>query len=87
VNGEREFTAKKAEIKSGDCIYAFSDGYADQFGVPAGKKFMRKQFRQLLLEIHTLSMEQQKDALMRRFDEWRGSQEQVDDVLVIGVRV
>jgi serine phosphatase RsbU (regulator of sigma subunit)/HAMP domain-containing protein len=87
VNGEREFTGKKMDLMEGDCLYAFSDGYADQFGGPSGKKFMRKQFRQLLLEIHTLSMEQQKEALMRRFDEWRGSQEQVDDVLVIGVRV
>jgi serine phosphatase RsbU (regulator of sigma subunit) len=87
VNGEREFTGKKMDLMEGDCLYTFSDGYADQFGGPSGKKFMRKQFRQLLLEIHTLSMEQQKEALMRRFDEWRGSQEQVDDVLVIGVRV
>jgi serine phosphatase RsbU (regulator of sigma subunit)/HAMP domain-containing protein len=87
VNGEREFTGKKMDLMEGDCLYTFSDGYADQFGGPLGKKFMRKQFRQLLLEIHTLSMEQQKEALMRRFDEWRGSQEQVDDVLVIGVCV
>jgi serine phosphatase RsbU (regulator of sigma subunit)/HAMP domain-containing protein len=87
VNGEREFTAKKAEIKSGDCIYAFSDGYADQFGGPAGKKFMRKQFRQLLLELNSLPMNEQLAALQKRFDDWRGDQEQVDDVLVIGVTV
>jgi serine phosphatase RsbU (regulator of sigma subunit)/HAMP domain-containing protein len=87
VNGEREFTAKKSEIQSGDCIYAFSDGYADQFGGPAGKKFMRKQFRQLLIEINSLSMDEQLAAIQKRFDDWRGEQEQVDDVLVIGVRV
>jgi len=87
VNGEREFTGKKAELMSGDCIYAFSDGYADQFGGPAGKKFMRKQFRQLLLEINSLPMSEQMARVQQRFDEWRGEQEQVDDVLVIGVRV
>jgi serine phosphatase RsbU (regulator of sigma subunit)/HAMP domain-containing protein len=87
VNGEREFTAKKTEILSGDCIYTFSDGYADQFGGPAGKKFMRKQFRQLLIEINSLSMDEQLTAIQKRFDDWRGEQEQVDDVLVIGVRV
>jgi serine phosphatase RsbU (regulator of sigma subunit)/HAMP domain-containing protein len=87
VNGEREFTAKKSELKSGDCIYAFSDGYADQFGGPAGKKFMRKQFRQLLLEINSLPMNEQLAALQKRFDDWRGDQEQVDDVLVVGVRI
>ena len=87
VNGEREFTGKKSELKSGDCVYAFSDGYADQFGGPAGKKFMRKQFRQLLLEINALPMSEQLARVQQRFDEWRGEQEQVDDVLVIGVRV
>jgi serine phosphatase RsbU (regulator of sigma subunit)/HAMP domain-containing protein len=87
TNGEREFTAKKAELKSGDCIYTFSDGYADQFGGPAGKKFMRKQFRQLLIDINSFSMDEQFNAVQKRFDEWRGENEQVDDVLVIGVRV
>jgi serine phosphatase RsbU (regulator of sigma subunit) len=87
VNGEREFTAKKTEIQSGDCIYAFSDGYADQFGGPAGKKFMRKQFRQLLLEINSLAIHEQLATIERRFDDWRGDHEQVDDVLVIGVRI
>ena len=87
VNGEREFTSKKTEIQTGDCIYAFSDGYADQFGGPTGKKFMRKQFRQLLLEINSLTIEQQLAALEKRFDDWRGDQEQIDDVLVIGVRI
>jgi serine phosphatase RsbU (regulator of sigma subunit)/HAMP domain-containing protein len=87
VNGEREFTGKKTELKTGDCIYAFSDGYADQFGGPAGKKFMRKQFRQLLLDVNALAMNEQLAAIQQRFDDWRGDQEQVDDVLVIGVRV
>ena len=87
INGEREFTAKKADIQAGDCIYTFSDGYADQFGGPAGKKFMRKQFRQLLIDVNALPMEEQLNVIQKQFDDWRGEQEQVDDVLVIGVRV
>ncbi len=87
VNGEREFTGKKMDLQAGDCIYTFSDGYADQFGGPQSKKFMRKQFRQLLVEIHTLPMEEQHKVIESRFDAWRGELEQVDDVLVIGVRV
>jgi serine phosphatase RsbU (regulator of sigma subunit)/HAMP domain-containing protein len=87
VNGEREFTAKKFQLQTGDCIYGFSDGYADQFGGPFGKKFMRKQFRQLLLEINSLSMNQQHAALQQRFNDWKGDHEQVDDVLVVGVRI
>jgi serine phosphatase RsbU (regulator of sigma subunit) len=87
VNGEREFSAKNFTLQPGDCIYIFSDGYADQFGGPAGKKFMRKQFRLLLNEIHTLSMDDQRSQLEARFDAWRGNGEQVDDVLVIGIRV
>ena len=85
--GERGFAAKKSERRGGDCIYAFCGGYADQFGGPAGMKFMRKQFLQLLPEVNALPMSEQLARVQQRFDEWRGEQEQVDDVLVIGVRV
>ncbi|MFN5621185.1 MAG: hypothetical protein ACK478_07775, partial [Flavobacteriales bacterium] len=67
--------------------YVFSDGYADQFGGPQGKKFMRKQFRQLLGEVSSLELATQREEIARRFDEWKGEVEQLDDVLVIGVRV
>jgi serine phosphatase RsbU (regulator of sigma subunit)/HAMP domain-containing protein len=87
VNGEREFTHKNFTLQSGDCIYVFSDGYADQFGGPQGKKFMRKQFRQMLVEIASLDMANQREEITRRFDQWKGEGEQLDDVLVIGVRV
>ena len=87
VNGEREFTHKNFTLQSGDCVYVFSDGYADQFGGPQGKKFMRKQFRQMLLEIASLEMAKQREEITRRFDQWKGEGEQLDDVLVIGVRV
>jgi serine phosphatase RsbU (regulator of sigma subunit) len=74
-------------LKEGDCLYIFSDGYADQFGGPKGKKFMRKRFRELLLEISHLPMPEQKWRLMDTLDRWQGNQEQVDDILVIGIRI
>lgn len=87
VNGEREFTNHSIKLETGDCIYLFSDGFADQFGGPKGKKFMRKQFRIMLLQHHHLPMEQQKIEISKSLDKWKGDSEQIDDVLVIGVRV
>jgi serine phosphatase RsbU (regulator of sigma subunit) len=87
VNGEREFTHKSYSLQSGDCLYIFSDGYADQFGGPQGKKFMRKQFRQLLMEVAPLALNAQCEEISRRFEDWKGDGEQLDDVLVIGIRV
>ena len=87
VNGEREFANASFKLEEGDMIYLFSDGYADQFGGPNGKKFLRKRFRELLLEISSLPMQQQLQALENTFDTWMGNQEQIDDVLVIGVAI
>jgi serine phosphatase RsbU (regulator of sigma subunit)/HAMP domain-containing protein len=87
INNEREFTNHNVNLKEGDCLYIFSDGYADQFGGPKGKKFMRKRFRELLLEISHLPMPEQKWRLMDTLDRWQGNQEQVDDILVIGIRI
>jgi serine phosphatase RsbU (regulator of sigma subunit) len=87
VKNEREFTNHKLQLQKGDCIYLFSDGYADQFGGPRGKKFMRKQFRTMLLSIYHLSMEEQKIRIGEILEQWRGDQEQIDDILVIGIRV
>jgi serine phosphatase RsbU (regulator of sigma subunit)/HAMP domain-containing protein len=87
VNGEKEFTNHTMKLEKGDCIYLFSDGFADQFGGPRGKKFMRKQFRIMLLQHHRLPMEQQKIEIAKSLDLWKGDIEQIDDVLVIGVRV
>lgn len=84
---DRSFTCKQYQLREGDCIYLFSDGYADQFGGPKNKKFMRKQFRNTLLSIFHLPMAEQKWRLAETLDRWKGSQEQVDDILVIGVKV
>jgi len=83
----KDYTNHNLKIEKGDLIYIFSDGYCDQFGGPKGKKFMVKQFRDLLLSIQHLTMNEQKYRLNAALEQWRGSQEQVDDILVIGVRV
>lgn len=81
------FNTTEVTLQPGDMLYLFSDGYADQFGGPAGKKFKYKQLKDLFLEIKDKSMLDQRSELMRVFDEWKGDLEQVDDVLVIGVRI
>ncbi|MFI5142295.1 MAG: SpoIIE family protein phosphatase, partial [Bacteroidia bacterium] len=81
------FTNNVIQLQKGDTFYIFSDGYADQFGGPKGKKFMTGNFRELLKETSKLAIEKQKDFLNITIENWRGDIEQVDDVLVIGVRV
>ncbi|HEX8514950.1 MAG TPA: two-component regulator propeller domain-containing protein [Bacteroidia bacterium] len=83
----QKFTNHEWEIQKGDCIYIFTDGFADQFGGPKGKKFKYKPFQELLLSIHALPMAEQKEILQRTNEEWQGALEQVDDVLVIGLRI
>lgn len=81
------FTAHSMEYMKGDIYYMFSDGFVDQFGGPYGKKFKFKSFRQLLLDIHQKSMEEQKIMLEQSLDRWKGSLPQVDDILVIGIQI
>jgi PAS domain S-box-containing protein len=94
---EFHFSNQKTELKKGDMIYLFSDGYADQFGGPTakaddakagqGKKFKYRQLEELFAEIAALPAAEQKKILNERFDAWKGNLEQVDDVTIIGVRV
>lgn len=86
-HGEMNYTNHVIELQKGDVIYIFSDGYADQFGGVKGKKFMYKQFRDLLLSIKDEKMHKQKEILNNKIEEWKGSFEQVDDILVIGIRI
>jgi serine phosphatase RsbU (regulator of sigma subunit) len=65
----------------------FTDGYADQFGGPNGKKFNNKQLKEKLLSVKDLSMAQQKLAIDETFEAWKGKFEQVDDVCVIGIKI
>ena len=85
----RTFTTHQIDISQPTTFYLFSDGYQDQFGGPEGRKFMIKRFRNLLLEIHQKPMEEQKEILDQTIQYWmrEGNEEQVDDILVVGVRV
>jgi len=83
----KPFTRHTIPIMPGDCIYMFSDGYCDQFGGPELKKFKKKNLTKLLSEIHTLSMTEQKKRLKRNLDNWRGDLSQVDDILMLGIKI
>ena len=82
-----KFIQQEIQLYKGDTIFMFTDGFADQFGGDRGKKLMYKPFKNLLLSINHLSMEKQKQELEQFFIEWRGDNEQVDDVCIIGFKV
>ncbi len=85
---KKKFTNHKLQLQKGDAIYIFSDGFSDQFGGPNGKKFMVKKFDELILKIHKLPVEEQKNMLDKSIEAWKGGvHEQVDDILVIGVKI
>jgi serine phosphatase RsbU (regulator of sigma subunit) len=84
---EKPFTSHSLEVSKGDCVYLFSDGYADQFGGPKGKKFKYKPLKDLIFANVQKPMATQKTILIDSFDEWKGSLEQVDDVCVVGFRI
>ena len=82
------FQCTTIDIQHGDCIYTFSDGFQDQFGIETNKKFMGRRLRELLLEIHRQPMAEQKKILNVVYEEWRGpASNQTDDVVVMGVRI
>lgn len=84
---EFQFEQENILIEKGDCVYLFSDGYADQFGGDNGKKFMTKQLKNLLLSIHHLPMHQQETIVKNTFEKWKNNHAQVDDVLVVGIQL
>ncbi|HXC05225.1 MAG TPA: tetratricopeptide repeat protein [Bacteroidia bacterium] len=81
------FTNHSIRPADGDQLYLFSDGFADQFGGPKGKKFKYKQLQHTLLDINTLSLSSQKEYLGKCLDSWKGNLEQVDDITLIGIRI
>lgn len=83
----KPFETVHFELKMGDSIYATSDGYADQFGGEFGKKYRVKNLLQQLLVLNHLSLEDQRNVFLNTFEDWRGDLEQVDDVLLMGVRI
>ena len=74
-------------MKKGARIYLSSDGYADQFGGDKGKKMKYKPFKDFLIAIHQLKMDEQNQELDEKFEAWKGDFEQVDDICIIGARV
>lgn len=94
IKDQKPFTNTKLELEKGDCVYIFTDGLADQFGGPKGKKFKYKQLQQLLIDNHKLSMTEQRDAFEKAIMDWMNfpsdhghGHEQTDDMLLIGFRV
>ncbi len=80
------FTSKEYQLTGNETIYLFSDGYADQFGGPKGKKFKYKNLQKLILDSQTLTFDEQKEKAKETFLDWKGSYEQTDDVLLIGFK-
>lgn len=81
------FTNHRVQLQKDDCIYIFTDGYADQFGGPNGKKFKYNKFKDLLVANAHLNMDDQYNVINKAFMDWKGNMEQVDDVLVMGVKI
>lgn len=89
------FTSKEYELVDGDSIYMFSDGFIDQFGGEDGRKYLSKNFKNLLLNMNHLNMDEQYNSLQKEFNKWIGKFdeksephfEQIDDVLVLGIRI
>ncbi|PIP54886.1 MAG: hypothetical protein COX07_02940, partial [Bacteroidetes bacterium CG23_combo_of_CG06-09_8_20_14_all_32_9] len=87
------FTNHQFKVEKGDCLYLFSDGYTDQFGGQKGKKFMYKRFKELLVQTcpgmskQIKTMHEQKNELEYSIKQWMGKLDQVDDILVIGIRI
>ncbi len=87
VNIDQSFTNHVIDLKKGDTFYIFSDGYADQFGGASGKKFKYNQFRQLLLDIQNKDMKGQKNMLELEIEKWMGKHQQLDDIVIIGMKI
>ncbi|MDQ3192609.1 MAG: tetratricopeptide repeat protein [Bacteroidota bacterium] len=83
----KPFTNNEIKVKKGDKIYIFTDGYADQFGGPKGKKYKYSQLKSLLFSIYNKTMEDQKNILEEVLERWKGDLEQVDDICVVGICV
>ncbi len=81
------FTNHVMEMQKGDCYYIFSDGYVDQFGAEDGSKLKARKFKNILLSNYQKTMNEQKKLLQKNFYSWKGEIEQIDDIIVIGIRV
>jgi ligand-binding sensor domain-containing protein/serine phosphatase RsbU (regulator of sigma subunit) len=87
LDEQRKFTLHSIQITKGDSVYMTSDGYADQFGGEKGKKFMTKRFYEQLIAIQHQTMDKQIQTLDQVFETWKSNYQQVDDILIIGIRL
>jgi serine phosphatase RsbU (regulator of sigma subunit) len=83
---QKPFTNQRLILQKGDIVYLYTDGYADQFGGPDKKKFMRKNLKKLLISIQHKSLLEQHKIIKQKFEEWKGKLDQIDDVLVMGIK-
>jgi serine phosphatase RsbU (regulator of sigma subunit)/ligand-binding sensor domain-containing protein len=86
-NKEKVFEGKSISIQSGDQFYMFTDGVTDQFGGEKNKKFKRERLKKLLISISEKPMTTQKEEINKAFEDWRGDNEQIDDVLMMGIKI
>ncbi len=84
---EKDFTTNIFQLQKGDMIYSFTDGYPDQFGGEEGKKFNAKRFKEFFLSIKDYPMLEQEKLVEKNFYNWMGNLEQVDDVLLMGIKI
>lgn len=87
VSDHQPFTNHVIDLQPGDVFYMYSDGFPDQFGGGDGRKYMSKRFKQFLLDVHQKPMEEQKEILHQEHLNWRGETDQIDDIVIFGVRV
>lgn len=87
TSDDQEFSTTKISLQKNDSLFIFTDGYADQFGGDIGKKFMSKNLKDLLVSVSNLTCTEQRQKIDTAFNDWKKSYEQVDDVLVIGIKI
>ena len=87
VGNEKPFSNHIIDLESGDMLYIFSDGYIDQFGGPNDTKFKTKPFKQLLIDISNRPSVQQNDLLLKAHEEWKCGNPQIDDIIIIGIKI
>ena len=84
---DQQYTNRSIQLEKGDSVYVFTDGIVDQFGGPDGKKFMSKRLKELLIEINKKPMAEQELVLKGAIENWQGKLEQIDDILVLGMKI
>lgn len=87
ITHDRIFTHQNIQLKKDDCLYLFSDGFSDQLGGVTRKKYLMKNFQELLVEVAENDMITQKEILLSTLSRWKGNNDQTDDVMILGIRI